>query len=352
MDFLLLAQESVAHHPQAKLLLYGGFILFVLVMLALDLGVFNKTAHVISTSEALRWTGVCVVLALIFTGVVYYIYEHHWLGIGLGVPQFDGTRADTSGSRAAIQFLTGYVIEYSLSLDNIFVIALIFAHFAVKAEYQHRVLFWGILGALLMRGAMIAAGGALIAKFNWIIYIFGGLLLITGIKMLVTKESEFDAEQNWAVRIARRIYPISSRFEGQKFFTRLEDGRRAMTPMFLALIVVEFTDLIFAVDSIPAIFAVTLDPFIVFTSNVFAILGLRSLYFALAGLMGKFRHLKVSLALVLVFVGVKMLVAKHFHLHPAVSLGVIAAILAGGVIASLAHPAKESGSEPASGGHA
>ncbi len=308
--------------------LWIGFIAFVLTMLALDLGVLNRKAHVIGTREALRWTAVCVALALMFNGAVYYLYEHHWFGIGLefGHP--------LTGGEAARQFLLGYLTEQSLSLDNVFVIALIFAYFRVPLMYQHRTLFWGILGALIMRGLMIAAGIALIKRFEWITYVFGALLIITAVKMFVTQDKELEPMNNPLVRLAKRIYPVSREFDGQRFFIRLE-GRRAITPLFLVLLVVESTDVLFAVDSIPAVFGFTTDPFLVFTSNIFAILGLRSLYFALAGMLEKFRYLKVSLVFLLAFVGIKMLL-KHFYDIPTpVSLAMISGILLVGVLASV-----------------
>ncbi len=313
--------------------LWIGFIVFVLVMLALDLGVFNRTAHEIRTREALGWTALCITLALIFNVLVYFMYRYHWLGIGTG----EGSQL--TGKDAALNFFTGWVVEYSLSLDNIFIIAIIFGYFKVPHKYQHRVLFWGILGALIMRGLMIAAGAALIHRFEWIIYFFGGLLIFTAVKMLITQQDDIDPDKNLFVRCARKLYPVTTHFEGEKFFTRI-DGMRAVTPLFLVLLVVESTDVLFAVDSIPAIFAITTDSFLVFTSNIFAILGLRSLYFALAGMMGKFRHLKASLVFVLAFVGVKMLLSKHFHIDAPVSLAVIVGILVVGILASLFGPNK------------
>lgn len=284
----------------------------VLSLLALDLGVFHRKVHVISVREALTWSAVWIALSLAFNAVIYF-----WLGRG-----------------PAVEFLTGYVIEKSLSVDNIFVIVLIFAFFRVPAELQHRVLFWGILGALVMRGGFIAAGSALIQRFEWVIYLFGAFLVITGVRMAFNREESFDPADSFMMRIAKRIIPMSDDYEGKRFFTRV-NGRRAATPLFLALLVVESTDLIFAVDSIPAIFAVTQNPFIVYTSNVCAILGLRSLYFALAGMMSKFIYLKIGLAAVLSFVGVKMLLAGVWHMPTLMSLGVIIAILAIAVIASM-----------------
>jgi len=342
--------------------IWVGFIALVLLMLALDLGVFHRKAHVVTLKEALTWSAVWITMGLSFSVLVYYGYENHWLGLGTAVDAVDGVIND--GTTATIKYLTGYVVEKSLSVDNIFVIAMIFGFFAVPPIYQHRVLFWGILGALAMRGVMIALGAALIAEYHWVLYVFGVFLIITGIKMLVLKTDYTDPNQNIIVRLTRRFFPITARFHGQHFAVRagapasyesecpgtvaLPDeavnqarpGTWMLTPLALALIMVEFTDLIFAVDSIPAIFAITGDPFLVFTSNVFAILGLRSLYFALGGMLDKFRYLKVALALVLMVVGAKMLVAKwlkemlgsgfNFYL-----LGLVLLILAAGVAVSL-----------------
>jgi tellurite resistance protein TerC len=308
--------------------LWVGFLVFVIGMLALDLGVFNRKPHAIKMREALMWTAVWVVMSLLFNAGVYFMYEHDWLGVAsqVGHPR--------SGKVAAFDFFTGYIIEKSLSLDNVFVIAIIFSYFKVPRQYQHRVLFYGILGALVMRGAMILAGVALINRLEWIIYVFGGLLIVTAIKMLFTDHEKMDPGHNPLVRGARRLYPVTHDFEGQKFFTRL-DGKRAITPLFLVLLVVESSDVLFAVDSIPAIFAITRDPFIVFTSNVFAILGLRSLYFALASVIERFRYLKVSLMFVLAFVGVKMLLSHHYEIPTWISLIVICGVLATGIGASM-----------------
>ena len=355
--------------------IWSGFVLFVLMLLALDLGVFNRKAHVIGVKEALKWSAFWIALGVLFSVFVYFGYENHWLGLGLAP---DGTVAidpidkqPMEGNHATIKYFTGYVIEKSLSVDNIFVIALVFTYFKVPAMYQHRVLFWGILGALIMRGAMIGLGAVLIARFHWIIYVFGVFLILTGLKMLFSKEDDAkEVSENFLVRQTRKFFPITDNYHGQHFIVRAgskqshepevyhkgdtipdnvpvdaaveraKAGTLMLTPLMLALIVVETTDLIFAVDSIPAIFAITGDPFIVFTSNVFAILGLRSLYFALAGLITAFRYLKTALALVLTLVGVKMLIAKqikdlvgenyNFYL-----LGVIFLILAAGVFASI-----------------
>jgi len=308
--------------------LWIGFVAFILAMLALDLGVLNRKAHVIGIREAIGWTAFWVAIAMAFNVGVYFLYQHHRLGIGerIGHP--------IDGHTAALQFFTGYVIEKSLSLDNIFVIALIFAHFKVPPEHQHRVLFWGILGALVLRGTMILAGAALIERFDWISYVFGVLLIFTAGRMLVTKHDDVDPSKSTIVRLAKRAYPVSDTFEGKRFFTRV-DGRRAITPLLLALLIVESSDVLFAVDSIPAIFAITHDPFLVFTSNVFAILGLRSLYFALAGMISKFRYVKTSLVFVLAFVGVKMLLTDYYPISTLVSLAVILGTLSVGILASI-----------------
>ena len=296
--------------------------------------------------EALRFTAVVAFLAVCFGGLVYGLYEHHWLGLGLQVDKLDGVMND--GRLAAVKFFTGYVIELSLSADNVFVIAMIFQYMRVPPLYQHRVLFWGILGALVMRGAMILLGASLIARYHWILYLFGVFLVYTAIKMLVTREEEHEGDapaDGVVLRLLRRAFPITPTYHEQHFAIQ-QDGRWVLTPLAVALVLVETTDLIFAVDSIPAIFAITTDPFLVFTSNVFAILGLRSLYFALAGAIEKFRYLKVSLAAILGLVGVKMLVADLLkdYLGPNFNfwlLGMVAAILAAGVIASWAHARRD-----------
>ncbi len=315
--------------------LWIGFLAFVFAALALDLGVFNRRPHVVSTREALFWTSIWVACALVFNVLIYFIYENNWLGFSDGL----------DGKQAALEFLAGYVLEKSLSLDNIFVIAVIFAHFHVPAKHQHRVLFWGILGALVMRGIMIGAGVALIHHFEWMIQVFGVILLLMAAKMLIQKDETPDPAKTPAVRIARKLMPVTPEYHEEHFFVKLE-GKWAATPLFLALLVIETADLLFAFDSIPAVFAVTRDPFLVFTSNVFAILGLRALYFALAGLIREFRFLAVALTLVLAFVGLKMLLADLIHLHVLVSLGVILAIVASGVIASLVWPEREEDESP------
>jgi len=338
------------------------FIGFVLVMLALDLGVFHKNSHVIGFKESLGWSAVWITMGLSFSALVYQAYDHHWWGLGTSVDAVDGLI--NTGKLAATKYLTGYVVEKSLSVDNIFVIAMIFGALAVPARYQHRVLFWGILGALLMRGAMIGIGSALVTNFHWVLYVFGVFLILTAVKMLVMKEKEEHPENNPLVRWIRKFFPVTREYHGQHFVVKagsqasLEPaepgtptfhdpvvsaapaGKWLITPLMVALLLVEITDLIFAVDSIPAIFAITADPFLVFTSNVFAILGLRSLYFALAGMIDKFHYLKPALALVLLVVGVKMLAAKWLKGMLGDSfnftiLGLILAILAAGVVASL-----------------
>jgi len=300
----------------------------VLVFLALDLGVFHRKPRAVAFGEALMWTTIWFSMAMAFA---------FWLApVMIGEQWKDSHRT---------LFITGYVVELSLSMDNVFVIALIFTYFRVPLEYQHRVLFWGILGALVMRGVMILSGAELIERFHWIMYVFGAFLLFTGIKMLFAGDEEVEPEKNIVIRLARKIYPITTEYDGQHFFTLL-NGRRALTPLALCLIMVETTDLIFAVDSIPAIFGITTEAFIVFTSNVFAILGLRSLYFVLVGLLRHFRYLKHGMALVLVFIGFKMLVVL-WEGHPAwlnfegnhdAVLGIIGAILGLSIVASVLAP--------------
>ena len=299
--------------------LWVGFNGFVLLMLAIDLGVFHRKAHVVSFKESMTWTVVWISLAMVFN---VWVWNHF-------------------GPQKGLEFFTGYVIEKSLSVDNVFVFALLFSYFRVPQLYQHKVLFWGVLGALVMRAAMIVLGAALITKFSWIIYLFGAFLIITGIKMVVKKEEEIHPENNPVVRWFKKFMQVTPDFRGDKFFVR-ENGIRMATPLFVVLLLVEISDVIFAVDSIPAIFAVTKDPFIVYTSNVFAIMGLRSLYFALAGVMDKFHYLKIGLGFVLAFVGTKMLLGHTpWKIDTQLSLGIIVGILAASVIASLVKPKKE-----------
>ncbi|HEY0737244.1 MAG TPA: TerC family protein [Herpetosiphonaceae bacterium] len=302
--------------------LWIGFNLFVLAMLALDLGVFHRHAHVVSVKEAALWSVVWIGLALLFNAGLYFFWERLAPG------------SSYSNREAALAFFTGYLIEKSLSVDNIFVFVLIFTYFAVPAAYQHRVLFWGILGALVMRAILIAVGAALLKEFHWIIYVFGAFLIFTGVKMARHRNEELHPERNPVVRLFRRLMPVSDHYEGEKFFIR-RAGRLVATPLFLVLLMVESTDLVFAVDSIPAIFAVTSDPFLVYTSNVFAILGLRSLYFVLAGMVHKFQYLKLGLSVVLTFVGLKMVLVDIYKIPTGVSLGVIASILIVAIAASL-----------------
>ena len=302
---------------------WAGFAVFILLMLALDLGVLNRKAHVIKYREAVTWSIVWVTLALLFAAGVYW----------------------KLGTQTGLEFLTGYIIELSLSVDNLFVFILIFSYFKVPAKYQHRLLFWGVMGALVMRITMIALGAALIERFHWIIYVFGVFLIYTGIKMLRQDETEVQPEDNPVVRFVTRYIPVTRTYDGEKFFTEV-NGRRMGTLMLLVLITVEVTDLVFAVDSIPAIFGITTNTFIVYTSNVFAILGLRSLYFLLAGIIEKFHYLKIGLSIVLAFVGVKMLteglVEKYLHLGKeniiTISLVVVATVLIGSVVASVIWP--------------
>jgi tellurite resistance protein TerC len=315
---------------QEPIWLWVGFTAFVLLMLGIDLGLFNRKAHTVTYKQAVGWSAVWITLALLFAGVVY------WRRL---------TELGADGAQdSVLKYLTGYIIELSLSVDNLFVFLLIFSYFKVPSKYQHRVLYWGVLGALVMRAVMILVGAALITKFHWIIYFFGAFLVYTGVKMFFQKEdAAVDPEKSLAVRAVSRVLPIARGYDGQKFFTRKE-GKRYGTLMLLVLVTVEVTDLVFAVDSIPAIFAITTDPFIVYTSNVFAILGLRTFYFLLAGVVEKFHYLKMGLAIVLTFVGVKMLTESFLHRYLdethiiMFSLGFVILVLAGSVAASLIFP--------------
>lgn len=347
-----------------------GFVAFLLLMLVLDLGVFHRKAHVVGMKEALAWSGVWLAMGLAFGAFVNFAYNAKWLGLGTVPDAVDGLA--NSGATAAAKYLTGYVVEKSLSVDNIFVISMIFSFLAVPPLYQHRVLFWGILGALVMRGVMIGLGAKLIAAYHWVLYVFAVFLILTAIKMLIFKTEHNDPNRNAVVRWTRRLFPVTARYHGEHFVVRAgapaayegevpgaptvpdevvdqaQPGTLLLTPLAIALIMVETADLIFAVDSIPAIFAITADPFLVFTSNVFAILGLRSLYFALAGMLEMFRYLKVALAVVLLVVGVKMLLAewlklalgKYFNLY---LLAIVLGILAAGVLASVLAARREEG---------
>jgi tellurite resistance protein TerC len=289
-----------------------AFIAFVVAMLAIDLGIFHRKSHVVGMREALVWSSVWIALALLFNGIVWKLY----------------------GAERGLEFLTGYMIEKSLSVDNIFVFVVIFGALGIPALYQHRVLFWGILTALVLRAVMIFAGAALLTRFHWLIYVFGAFLVLTGIKLFVQRQQASNPADSAVIKLARRLIPATDRLDGEKFFT-VENGKRVATPLFMALLLVEATDVVFAVDSIPAIFAVTSDPFIVFTSNIFAILGLRSLFFLLAGVVDKFRYLKTGLAAVLVFVGAKMSLVDLYKVPPLASLLVIAMLLSVAIVASL-----------------
>ena len=310
-----------------NLVIWAAFFVIFIGVLALDLGVLHRDSKSMSVPQALFWTVIWIIVALCFAGLVYGVYEYHWFGWQTG-PEMPG------GAEAAIQYISGYLLEWSLSVDNIFVIAVIFAFMKIPAQFQYRVLFWGIVGAIVLRGAMIGMGAVLIRSFDWMFYVFGAILLITAARMLKSEEDQFDPGKSVLVKIARRIFPVADSLDGDRFFTRA-NGALAATPLFVTLLLVDFADVVFAVDSIPAIFAVTQDPFIVFTSNAFAILGLRSLYFAIAGLMTMFKYLKMSLIFVLAFVGVKMMLHLHYEIPHLISLAVIVGFLVIGVIASL-----------------
>ena len=379
-----------ANGANLKIWAYVGFVGLVILFLALDLGVFHREAHEVSMKEAVSWSIVWLTCGLAFSAFVYFAYNNHWLGLGLDTPKYNPAYVATDpnsqliisgevlGAEAAKQYLVGYVVEKSLAMDNIFVIALIFTFFAIPRKYQHRVLFWGIIGALLMRGGMIFLGAGLIMKYQWILIIFGGFLVLTALKMALIKGND-DVSQNIVVKWCKKAFRVTEFYDGQKFFTKrtlkptysIVNGKEVMdpppagslsaswaiTPLFLALILVEITDLVFAVDSIPAIFAITPDPFIVFTSNIFAILGLRALYFCLAALIAKFRFLKPALILILAFVGVKLLLlsvppyldvigmakSAPIKIDTTVSLIVVLATLALATVLSVLIPKKDGG---------
>jgi tellurite resistance protein TerC len=309
-------------------LFWIGLLAFLLFALALDLGVFHREARAQTAGEAALWSLMWVTTALLFNVFVYFAYQHHWLGIGF----HGGTAVD--GSQAALEFFTAWVVEESLSLDNIFVIATVMAYFQIPAESQHRLLYWGVLGALVMRFVFILSGLALVQRFAWTTYVFGALLLVTAIKLMIQKEEALHPERNSLVRLFQRFMPVHCELEGTAFFVRTAAGWCA-TPMFIALLVVESSDLLFAIDSLPAVIAVTSDPFIAFSSNAFAILGLRSLYFVIAPVIERFHYMKQSLIVLLGFIGVKMLLAHHIEIPITMSLGCIAAILGAGVILSV-----------------
>jgi len=304
--------------------LWAGFTLFVLALLALDLGVFHRKAHVVGFREALGWSAIWVVLAVAFGAGVWHLY----------------------GEQRGLEYLTGYLIEKALSVDNIFVFVVLFSAFAVPAVYQHRVLFWGIVGALVMRAVFIVLGAALIQRFHWVLYVFGAILVLTGVKLLLQRAQQVHPEKNPLFRLFRKLVPAVGDYHGQSF-TVVKDGKRFATPLLLVLAAIEATDLVFAVDSIPAIFAVTNDPFIVYTSNIFAMLGLRAMYFLLADVVTRFQYLKTGLALVLVFVGAKMLIADLYKVPIVVSLLVVATLIFGSILVSLAATAKRTTAQKA-----
>ena len=298
--------------------LWVGFNLFIFLMLALDLGVFQKKKHIIEVKEALVWSIIWILLALAFNVFIYY----------------------DMGEQKALEFLTGYLLERSLSIDNIFVFILLFSYFKVPRIYQHKVLFWGVLGALILRGILIAIGSVMVAKFAWVIYIFGGFLVVTGFRMAFHNDEGIDPEKNFVVKTFRKLFPVTPEYHDDKFIVKI-NGRNFATPLLVVLVAVEFADLIFAFDSIPAIFAVTNDAFIVYTSNIFAILGLRTLYFALDGIMDKFHYLKIGLSMTLIFIGFKMLIIDLYKIPIEFSLSVIALILTASVVLSLVFPLKK-----------
>jgi tellurite resistance protein TerC len=309
------------------MIVWGIFIAFIILFLALDLGVFNRTPHVIKTKEAAIWTSIWVTVALSFSGVIYWLFAE-------GLVE---NPTDLTPQNAVLKYITGYLIELSLSIDNVFVIAVVFSSFAIPQKYQHEVLFWGILGAIVFRALMIFFGVALINKFDWIIYVFGAFLLFTAFRMLFHKESEFDPKKSKMFRFLKKLFPVSYKMDGDKFFIK-RMGIRAATPLFVALIIIELTDILFALDSIPAILAITADPFIVFSSNILAILGLRSMYFLISRMLTKFRFINYSLVVILAFVGVKMILSHNVEIAEWLSLTVIGVSLAGGIIASLVIP--------------
>ncbi len=379
---------TVANPADLRIWAYLGFIGLVVIFLALDLGVFHREAHEVSMKESLIWSAIWLTCGISFTGFIYLAYQQHWLGLGLETAQYAKESGaiilgEVTGSTAAIQYLTGYVVEKSLAMDNIFVIAMVFGYFAIPNKYQHRVLFWGIIGALVMRGAMIFLGAELIMAYTWILIFFGFFLILTALKMALVQNHD-DPGKNPVVKLARKLFRTVDFFDGQKFFTKrtvephyIKDPKSgkdvyapaepgtlsakwAVTPLFLALIMVEITDLVFAVDSIPAIFAITPDPFIVFTSNIFAILGLRALYFCLAALIAKFRFLKPALILILAYVGVKLLLLalppylndwglsateiKSIKIDPILSLVIVLGTLVVASVMSILLPAKDEAS--------
>jgi tellurite resistance protein TerC len=311
------------------------FIAVIMLFLALDLGVFNRKAHIIKTKEASIWTTIWITVALSFSGVIYWLFNNGLIE----------NPTNLSPNNAVLKYITGYLIELSLSIDNVFVIAVIFSSFGIPAKYQHRVLFWGILGAIVFRALMIVFGVTLINKFDWIIYVFGAFLLYTAYKMARSSDTEFDPKNSKIYRFLRKLFPVTQHMDGEKFFIR-KMGVRAATPLFLALVIIELTDVLFALDSIPAILAITADPFIVFSSNILAILGLRSMYFLISRMLEKFRYINYSLVVILGFVGVKMILVHHVEIPEWLSLSVIAVSLIGGIVASLLIPPSKESPQP------
>jgi tellurite resistance protein TerC len=309
------------------MVVWGIFIAFIILFLALDLGVFNRNPHVIKTKEAAIWTSIWVSFALGFSGVIYWLFSEGLIENPTGL----------TPNTAVLKYITGYLIELSLSIDNVFVIAVIFSSFAIPKKFQHEVLFYGILGAIIFRALMIFFGVALINKFDWIIYVFGAFLLITAFRMLIHKEAEFNPKKSKMFRLLKKFFPVSHKMDGDKFFIK-RMGIRAATPLFVALIIIELTDILFALDSIPAILAITADPFIVFSSNILAILGLRSMYFLISRMLTKFRYINYSLVVILAFVGVKMIISHNVEIPEWLSLSVIGVSLSAGIVASLLIP--------------
>ncbi|MGO3183106.1 MAG: TerC family protein [Aequorivita sp.] len=309
------------------MIVWALFIAFIVLCLALDLGVFNRKAHVIKTKEATIWTGIWVTVAIGFSGVIYWLFRDGLID----------NPTNLTPKLAVLKYITGYLIELSLSIDNVFVIAVIFSSFAIPKKYQHEVLFWGILGAIVFRALMIFFGVTLINKFDWIIYVFGAFLLITAFRMLFHKEEEFNPKKSKMFRFLKKLFPVSYKMDGDKFFIK-RMGVRAATPLFVALIIIELTDILFALDSIPAILAITADPFIVFSSNILAILGLRSMYFLISRMLTKFRYINYSLVVILAFVGIKMIMSHNVEIPEWLSLGVIGISLTAGIVASLFIP--------------
>ena len=305
------------------MIIWSVFILFILIALALDLGIFNRTPHEIRTKEAAIWTAVWVSCASLFTIVIYFAFQNNWIA----------NPTNLTPSNAVLKYITGYLIELSLSVDNVFIIALIFSSFAIPKKYQHEILFYGVLGAIVFRAIMIVFGVVLINKFSWIIYVFGVFLILTALKMLFSHSEEKDAKDFRIYKWIKKVYPVSKKVYNDKFFIT-KGGIRFATPLFVALIIIELTDIFFAIDSIPAILAITADPFIVFSSNILAVMGLRSMFFLIVGMLDKFKYINYSLVIILAFVGVKMIISHHVDIPEWLSLGVIVLSLAGGMIAS------------------